>query len=44
LPYVLGALVFFLLDLVVVKRFDRRAAKNQALKPVIVEILDKHQS
>ena len=44
LPYVLGALVFFLLALVLVRKFDRRAAKNQALKPVIVEILDKHQS
>lgn len=44
LPYVLGALIFFLIALVVIKKFDRRAAKNQALKPVIVEILDKHQS
>jgi len=44
LSYVLGALIFFLIALVVIKKFDRRAAKNQALKPVIVEILDKHQS
>ena len=44
LPYVVGALIFFLIALVIVKRFDRKAAKNQALKPVSVEILDKHQS
>ncbi|MCR5756764.1 MAG: SoxR reducing system RseC family protein [Selenomonas sp.] len=43
-PYILGAVFFFLLALVLVKLFDRRAAKEQALKPVIIEILDKHQS
>ena len=43
LPYVLGALIFFLIALGVVKKFDRHAAKNQALKPVIVKILDSHQ-
>ena len=43
LPYVLGALVFFLIALGVVKKFDQRAAKDQAAKPVIIEILDNHQ-
>ena len=40
LPYVLGALVFFLLALVLVKLFDKRAAQKQEAKPVIVEIID----
>lgn len=43
LPYLLGALVFFLIALGVVKKFDQRAAKDQAAKPVIIEILDNHQ-
>jgi sigma-E factor negative regulatory protein RseC len=40
LPYVLGALVFFLLALVLVKLFDKRATQKQEAKPVIVEIID----
>ena len=40
LSYVLGALVFFLLALVLVKLFDKRAAQKQEAKPVIVEIID----
>lgn len=43
LPYVLGALIFFLIALGLVRKFDQRAAKDQAAKPVIVEILDNHQ-
>ena len=44
LPYVLGALVFFLIALGLVKKFDRRAAQDKAAKPVIIEILDNQQS
>ena len=36
---VAGAAVFFLMSLLGVKLFDRRAAKNQQMKPVIIEIL-----
>jgi len=43
-PYILGAAIFFLIALVLVKYFDKRAAEKQALKPVIIEIMDKHQS
>ena len=43
LPYVLGALIFFLIALGVVKKFDKQAARNQALKPVIVKILGSRQ-
>lgn len=43
LPYVIGALLFFLIALGLVKKFDRRAAKDKAAKPVIIEILDNSQ-
>lgn len=36
-----GAIVFFLLSLFLVKKFDKKAAANSAAKPVIVEILGK---
>ena len=36
---VTGALFLFLISLLAVKLFDRRAARNQNLKPVIIEIL-----
>ena len=39
-PIIAGAVVFFLLSLVAVKAFDRKAARNQGLKPVIVEIIE----
>ena len=39
-PIVLGAVIFFLLSLAAVKAFDRRAARNQGLKPVIIEIIE----
>jgi sigma-E factor negative regulatory protein RseC len=44
LPYVIGALLFFLLALGLVRKFDRRAAQDKAAKPVIIEILDNRQS
>jgi sigma-E factor negative regulatory protein RseC len=44
LPYVIGALLFFLLALLLVRKFDRRAAQDKAAKPVIIEILDNQQS
>ena len=44
LPYVIGALLFFLLALLLVRKFDRRAARDKAAKPVIIEILDNSQS
>ena len=44
LPYVIGALLFFLLALLLVRKFDRRAARDKAAKPVIIEILDNQQS
>ena len=43
LPYVIGALIFFLIALGLVKKFDRRAARDKATKPVIIEILDNPQ-
>ena len=39
-PIVIGAVVCFLLSLVMVKAFDRKAARNQGLKPVIIEIIE----
>jgi sigma-E factor negative regulatory protein RseC len=44
LPAVIGALLFFLLALGLVRKFDRRAAQDKAAKPVIIEILDNQQS
>ncbi|WP_026767731.1 SoxR reducing system RseC family protein [Selenomonas ruminantium] len=44
LPAVIGALLFFLLALGLVRKFDRRAAQDKAAKPVIIEILDNRQS
>ena len=41
LPYVLGALIFFLLALGLVKKFDKRAAQKQESKPVIVAVIDE---
>ncbi len=36
---VIGAVVLFLISLIGVKFFDKAVARNQSLKPVIVEIL-----
>ena len=36
---VAGAVFFFLMSLLGVKSFDRRAAKDRQMKPVIIEIL-----
>jgi len=36
---VAGAVVFFLMSLLGVKLFDRRASRDQQMKPVIIEII-----
>ena len=35
-----GAGFFFVLSLLVIKLFDRRVAKKQGMKPVILEIIE----